>query len=116
MAKNDHQTNSPEVEHRLEANDNDDANAELREDLKKKHADESDALKARQDREIAMAAPVQKVMDGNETAALKTISGNVPPRDLSDAPPPNPLGPLPEDWQDDKLAKAGKSPVVKKDD
>jgi hypothetical protein len=35
----------------------------------------------------------QKVTDGNETAALATITGQKPIRDESEAPPANELGP-----------------------
>jgi hypothetical protein len=93
MAKSD-QANSPEVEHRLAVTaKNNDAQAEHREALKQALDDELAQAQARHDRAMALAAPVQKVTDGNETAALATITGQAPIRDLSDAPPPNELGP-----------------------
>jgi len=91
MAKK-HQQNSPEVEHRLDAVTGNDAQAEHRANLEKDLAEEKEAMDARHERALAMAAPVQKVTDGNETAALATITGAVPVRDLSDAPPPAELG------------------------
>jgi hypothetical protein len=50
-------------------------------------------LDAQLDREDALAAVPQKVTDGNETAALATITGQKPIRDESEAPPANELGP-----------------------
>jgi hypothetical protein len=63
------------------------------EDLKAVHEEELEAFKARQDRALALASVPQKVVDGNEAAALATITGQKPVRDESDAPPPNELGP-----------------------
>jgi hypothetical protein len=51
------------------------------------------AVDEQHDRAEALASSPQKVTDGNETAALQTITGQVPERDLSDAPSPNVLGP-----------------------
>lgn len=52
-------------------------------------------LNARFDREAALAGGgPQPVTDGNEVSALETITGQKPERDLSNAPPPEPLGPL----------------------
>lgn len=89
--------NSPEVEHRLAVVGKDDAQAEHREALVAALDEEKQALDAQHDRAMALAAPIQKVTDGNETAALATITGQVPVRDMSDAPPPNPLGPVEAD-------------------
>lgn len=69
-----------------------DALAEHRENLKAAHAEELDAVAARHERELAMASVPQKVVDGNETAALASITGQKPVRDESDAPDPEPLG------------------------
>lgn len=62
-------------------------------DLKAAQAEELEAFQAQQERALAMAAVPQKVVDGNETAALASITGQKPIRDESDAPPPNELGP-----------------------
>lgn len=89
MAK---QTNSPEVEHRLAAVGKNDAQAEHRENLTAALEEEKEQLDARHERALALAAPIQKVTDGNETAAIASLTGQVPVRDMSDAPPPEPLG------------------------
>lgn len=52
-----------------------------------------DELEAQLDLEEVLAAVPQKVVDGNEAAALETITGQKPIRDTSDAPSPNELGP-----------------------
>ena len=59
----------------------------------------------RHDRAEALAAVPQKVIDGNETAALETQTGQVPIRDMSDAPPPNELGPHHSDDPNEDPAK-----------
>lgn len=69
-----------------------DAHAEMRADLQEAHDSETAALDEAHRRAMAMIAPVKKVIDGNETAALRTISGWKPLRDESEAPEPQPLG------------------------
>ena len=86
-------SNSPEVEHRLGEVGKNDAQAEHREALKAALDEEKAAADARYERALALASPVQPVLDGNETAALATITGQKPIRDMSNAPPPNELGP-----------------------
>lgn len=63
--------------------------AELQEVLDQEKAD----MEARHERALAQVSVPQKVIDGNETAALASITGQKPVRDMSDAPPPNRLGP-----------------------
>lgn len=104
MAKKE-QKNSPEVEHRLSVIDVDkDAQAEHRAAIRSAHDDNVAQAEAVRDRALALAAPIQKVTDGNETAALASITGQVPVRDVSDAPPPNELGPH-DPESDDPAAK-----------
>lgn len=92
MADAKHQQNTPEVEHRLATVGKNDAQAEVREDLTKAHDEVREEMEARLDRAMAVAAPVQKVTDGNETAAIQTLTGQIPVRDMSEAPKPNVLG------------------------
>lgn len=76
-----------------DAKKQDDPHAKRLEDLKAAQAQELEAFQAQQERALALAAVPQKVVDGNEAAALLTITGQKPVRDESDAPPPNELGP-----------------------
>lgn len=62
-------------------------------DAEQARQDAHDAVDERHDRAVAMASVPQKVTDANEAAALLTITGQKPERDLSDAPPPGQLGP-----------------------
>lgn len=71
----------------------DDPHAQRLEDLKEQQKLAREDFEAAQERELAMASVPQKVVDGNETAAIASLTGQVPVRDMSDAPPPNRLGP-----------------------
>lgn len=92
-------TNTPEVAQRLEEElgGNNDAQSEVREGLVAALEENKAQADADHERALAMAAPIQKVTDGNETAALMSITGQRPVRDMTDAPPPNELGPHHED-------------------
>lgn len=70
-----------------------DYHAQNLEVLKAAQVEDLEAFKAQQERAVALASVPQKVVDGNETAALATITGQKPIRDESDAPPANELGP-----------------------
>lgn len=69
-----------------------DAHAQQREALKAAHEELKAEFDYRHERAMALLSVPQKVVDGNETAALETITGWKPLRDESDAPPPEPLG------------------------
>lgn len=56
-------------------------------------AEAHEQIDAQHDRAEALASNPQKVIDGNETAALETVTGQKPVRDTSEAPSPNELGP-----------------------
>lgn len=66
-----------------------------------------DAVDRQFDRAEAAAVPgqAQKVLDGNETAALQTLTSQAPERDLSEAPAPNNLGPHHSEDPDEDPAK-----------
>lgn len=70
-----------------------DYHAQNLEAMKAAQAEELEAFKAGQERALALATVPQPVTDGNETAALATITGQKPIRDESNAPPANELGP-----------------------
>lgn len=86
-------TNSPEVEHRLDAVGENDAQAEVRAAIKESVEEAKALAQAEADRALALAAPIQKVVDANEHAAMLSLTGQLPVRDMSDAPPPGRLGP-----------------------
>lgn len=98
-------------------NDEPDYHAKNLEALKKAQAEELDAFKAGQERALALATVPQPVTDGNETAALQTITGQKPIRDESNAPPANELGPhhSGEDTPESKAVDADVKDVEKAD-
>ncbi len=100
-AANEARKATPANEDAHAANDARKAESDARKDARKDEKDarkearkaRMDELEAQLDREEALAAVPQKVIDPNEAAALETITGQVPIRDTSDAPPPGQLGP-----------------------
>jgi hypothetical protein len=80
-----------EVEASIDAIETD-AKAELRVNIQEAHDAEVAVLEEKLARAMAIAAPVQKVIDPNEAAALKTLTGQKPERDTSEAPEPGVLG------------------------
>lgn len=69
------------------------ADAKKNDPAAQRRADRHAELDAELDREEALASVPQKVTDPNEAAALDTLTGQKPERDMSDAPPPGQLGP-----------------------
>lgn len=90
-----------------------DAHAQQREALKRQHEELKAAHDEAYKRAEAMLSVPQKVVDGNETAALATITGWKPLRDESDAPEPAVLG-APAAGEEDSLGtKADEVPQAK---
>jgi hypothetical protein len=93
-----------------------DAKASERENLEATRKQAHDDLDAQLDRQEAMAAVPQKVIDPNESAAMETITGQAPIRDMSDAPPPGQLGPHEESEQSTPAEDVNTTPEPKNED
>lgn len=95
-----------DIEQAVDALPDGDAQSEHRDALAQARQDEVDRVHATFDRAEALASNPQKVTDGNETAALETITGQKPVRDMSEAPSPNELGPHHSTDPDEDPARA----------